>query len=51
MKEYHVIETPMFPNKWKVEQIKWPGHDNSTCNYFADKQKALNEAHRRNNKN
>jgi hypothetical protein len=45
---YHVIETPCFPARWKVESVRWPGHDNATLNYFRDKEKAQAECDRRN---
>lgn len=37
MRKYEVIETPCFPNKWKVENMCNPGSDNSTHLYFNDR--------------
>lgn len=45
---YHVIETPMYPAKYKVEDKKWPGSDNSWCNYFRTRKAAQTEADKRN---
>ena len=45
---FKVIETPCYPNKWKVERDKWP--TNSICDYCADREKAEQEAARRNEK-
>lgn len=47
---FKVIETCMFPNKWKVESIQFPGRDNSFVNYFKDFANAQKECDRRNKK-
>ena len=49
MTQYHVVETPCYPAKWKVEPIDRPG-DNATSNYFRTWQNAWREAERRNAK-
>jgi len=43
-----VIETPMFPAKFKVCRIGKELEDNSTHNYFRSKEEAWNEADKRN---
>ena len=44
----HVVDTPCYPARWKVESVKWPGRDNSTCNYFRLRGDAVAEAAKRN---
>ena len=46
--KYHVIDTPMRPNRWKVESLAWPGANNSTSEYFPRYDEAQAESTRRN---
>lgn len=45
---YKVIDTPMYPARWKVETSNTPGHDNSAHNFFINKENAAKECKRRN---
>jgi len=48
MRYYKVIDTPMWPNRWKVESVQWPGRDNSTTEFFKERSDADRECDRRN---
>jgi len=48
--KYTVVETPCYPDSFKVVGINWVNHgDNHNSNYFPTLKQALEEASKRNN--
>ena len=48
MSKYHVIDTPCRPKRFKVENIQFPGRNNSWTEYFRTPGEAQTECDRRN---
>ena len=46
--DYRVKDTPFRPNRWMVDSVRWPDSDNSTSNFFEDREAAEIECARRN---
>lgn len=46
--KYKVIDTPMYPKRFKVESIQFQGNNNSWTEYFKTLKEAQQECNRRN---